>query len=151
MGSATGSFCLKWNDFQMNIASSYQDLHISNDFSDVTLVCEEDQHIEAHRVILSASSPVFKTILKKNNHTHPMIYMRGLKSKNLVAIIEFIYNGEVNIIKDYIDSFLSLAEELQLKGLTANLPEEPVKSIPLEIETNKIKKIKTVHLKKCKN
>ena len=77
--------------------------------------------------------------------------MRGLKSKNLVAIIEFIYNGEVNIIKDYIDSFLSLAEELQLKGLTANLPEEPVKSIPLEIETNKIKKIKTVHLKKCKN
>ena len=83
-------FCLKWNDFQQNVVTSYQDLHKESDFSDVTLVCEEDHQIEAHRIILTACSPFFKTVLKKNKHSHPMIYMRGLKAKDLVAIIDFI-------------------------------------------------------------
>ena len=47
-----------------------------------------------------------------------MIYMRGLKSGDLIAMIDFIYFGEANVSQDSLDSFLALAEELQLKGLT---------------------------------
>ena len=83
-------FCLKWNDFQQNIVGNYKDLRNDTDFSDVTLVCEEDQEIEVHKIILSASSPFFRSLLKKNTHSHPMIYMRGLKAKDLVAIVDFI-------------------------------------------------------------
>ena len=43
---------LNWQDFQQNIASSYKDLQKNCDFSDVTLVCEEDRTIEAHRIVL---------------------------------------------------------------------------------------------------
>ena len=111
-------FCLKWNDFQDNIATSYRKLRDDSDFSDVTLVCEENKQIEAHRVILSACSPFFSSVLKGNKHSHPMIYMRGLKSKDLVAIVDFIYHGEANIYQEDLDDFLALAEELQLKGLT---------------------------------
>ena len=118
--TTTEKFCLKWNDFQVNMTNAFHDLRGESDFSDVTLVCEEDHKIDAHRVILSACSPFFKSVLKKNKHPHPLIYMRGLKAKDLVAILDFIYQGEANIFQDDLEAFLSLAEELQLKGLTGS-------------------------------
>ena len=121
--TSSEKFCLKWNDFQDNIANSFHGLREDLDFSDVTLVCEEDHQIEAHRVILSACSPFFSSVLKRNKHSHPMIYMRGIKSKDLVAIVNFIYHGEVNIYQEDLDGFLSIAEELQLKGLTGTSKE----------------------------
>ena len=54
--------------------------------------------------------------MKKKRET-PIIYMRGLGQSDLAAIVEFIYHGEVKIPENEINSFLSLAEELQLKGL----------------------------------
>ena len=116
--TSSEKFCLKWNDFQENIVSSFHGLREDLDFSDVTLACEENKQIEAHRVILSACSPFFRSVLRMNKHSHPMIYMRGLKSKDLVAIVDFIYHGEANIYQEDLDGFLALAEELQLKGLT---------------------------------
>ena len=118
MDTTREKFCLKWNDYTTNITTSYHEFRTSCDFSDVTLVCENNQQIEAHRVILSACSPFFNNILKSNNKPHPLIYMRGLKMKDLEAIIDFIYQGEANIYQDDLDDFLALAEELQLKGLT---------------------------------
>ena len=115
--TSSEKFCLKWNDFQLNIGSSFADLRKNPDFSDVTLVCEENHQIEAHRVILSACSPLINSMLKENKHSHPMIYMRGLKAKDLEAIIDFIYQGEANIYQEDLETFLALAEELQLKGL----------------------------------
>ena len=49
-----------------------------------------------------------------------MIYMRGVRAKDLVAIMDFIYQGETNIYQEDLDGFLALAEELQLKGLTGD-------------------------------
>ena len=102
-------FCLKWDDFQLNIVTSYHELRKNSDFYYVTLVCEEDQQIEAHRIILTACSPFFRTVLKKNKHSHPMIYMKGLQAKDLVAIVDFIYHGEANIFQEDLDGFLALA------------------------------------------
>ena len=110
-------YSLKWNNFQENIASSYHEFRKDIEFSDVTLVCDDKQQIEAHRLILIASSPLFESILKRNKHSHPMIYMRGLTAKDLVAMVDFIYLGEANIYQEDLDGFLALAEELQLKGL----------------------------------
>ena len=117
MTNLSEKFCLKWDDFQQNLVTSYHDLRKDPDFCDVTLVCEEDQQIETHIIILAACSPFFRTVLKKNKHSHPVIYMRGLKAKDLVAIVDFIYHGEANVHQEDLDGFLALAEELQLKGL----------------------------------
>ena len=128
MTNSSEKFCLKWNDFEQNIVSSYQDLRKDSAFSDVTLVCEEDKHIEAHRIILTACSPFFNSLLKRSMQPHLMIYMRGMKTKDLMSILDFIYNGEASIYQDDLDGFLALAEELQLKGLsqenTLNHPED---------------------------
>ena len=120
MTLSTEKFCLKWNDFQQNIIGSFKELRNETDLADVTLVCEEDQYIEAHKIILSACSPFFRAVLKRNKHSHPLIYMRGLKAKDLLSIVDFIYHGEANVLQEDLDSFLALAEELQLKGLTGS-------------------------------
>ena len=109
--------CLKWNDFQENVNTAFGSLRGDRDFSDVTLACEDGKQFEAHKVILAASSPSFHHLLKANKHAHPLIYMRGVKSEDLGAIIDFLYCGEANVSQENLDSFLAIAEELKLKGL----------------------------------
>ena len=106
--------CLQWNDFQENIKNVFKNLRESNDFTDVTLACEDGQQVEAHKLILAGSSPLFQKILGGNKHPHPLIYLRGVKSDSLLAIVDFLYQGEANIFQDNLDSFLTVAEELQL-------------------------------------
>ena len=78
------------NDFQDNIKSAFGNLREDNDFTDVTLACEDGQQVEAHKVILVASSPFFQKLLGRNKHPHPLIYMRGMKSEDILAIYIWI-------------------------------------------------------------
>ena len=109
--------CLQWNDFKVNVSSSFGELREDKDLTDVTLACEDGSQVEAHKVILAASSPFFQNLLKRNKHSHPLIYMRGMKSEDLIAIVDFLYCGEANVLQENLDSFLAIAEDLKLKGL----------------------------------
>ena len=115
---------LQWNDFTENVTSSFRELREDKEFTDVTLACEDGQLVEAHKVVLASSSPVFMEILKKSRHPHPLIYMRGLRSEHLLSILDFLYQGEANVLQDNLDSFLALAEELRLKVLTGSSADE---------------------------
>ena len=113
----TEKFSLKWNNFKENVTSTFLSLRNDTDFNDVTLACEDDNQVEAHKVILAASSSFFKNILKINKHSHPLIYMKGIQYEDLLALVEFMYQGETNIYHKNIDSFLRIAEDLGLNGL----------------------------------
>jgi len=117
MNSEAEKLCLKLTDFQENAALALKTLREDKEFADVTLACEDGQQVEAHKVILASSSPFFLNLLRRNRHPHPLIYMRGLKSEDLVAMLDFLYYGEANVYQENLDSFLAVAEELQLKGL----------------------------------
>ena len=110
--------CLQWNDFKANVNSAFGRLRDDKEFTDVTLACEDGQQMEVHKVILAASSPFFEKILQRNKHPHPLIYLRGFQSQDLLAILDFLYFGEANVYQENLDSFLAIAEELELKGLT---------------------------------
>ena len=112
--------CLQWNDFKENVVISFAELRAHNDLTDITLACEDGKQVEAHKVVLASSSPFFRDLLKKNSHPHPLVYMRGLKSEDLIAMMDFLYKGEANVFQDNLDSFLALAAELKLKGLNSN-------------------------------
>ena len=112
-------FCLRWNNFENNISNTFKELREDGDFFDVTLACDDDQ-VEAHKVILSACSPFFRTVLRKNPHKHPLLYLKGVKYKDLLNILNFMYMGEVNMAQEELDSFLMVAEDLRVKGLTQN-------------------------------
>ena len=59
-----------------------------------------------------------------------------MKFEDLLAIVDFLYRGEANVFQDNLDSFLAIAEELQLKGLMGKTDEkvedykEDEKSLP---------------------
>jgi len=112
-------FCLKWNDFESNISSAFKDIRDEKEFFDITIACEDDQ-LQAHKVILSACSPFFKNVLRRNQHQHPLLYLKGVSFKDMEAVLNFMYHGEVNVAQDDLNSFLQVAEDLRVKGLTQN-------------------------------
>ena len=134
-------FCLRWNDFEKIISSSFRDLREDKDFFDVTLACDDNQ-LQAHKVVLSACSPFFRSILKRNPHQHPLLYLKGVQYENILSVINFMYHGEVNIAQENLNSFLSVAEELQVKGLAQNNG-TPDKSKIIEKQTQE-KKISSI-------
>ena len=131
MESDGENFYLCWGGFQRNLKTTFSDLSAEKYFSDVTLVCEGEKQIEAHKIVLSASSPFFKQILFKNPHQHPLIYLKGVRYHDLSSIIKFIYFGEVKIRETDLQNFLNLSEELEVKGVSGIFmqPEEPKNAI----------------------
>ena len=113
----TDKFCLKWNDFASNLGSSLQDLRRESNLFDVTLMCGDSSVIQAHKLVLSACSPIFRNIFTSQQQ-HPLIYLRGVSSAELSAVLSFIYYGEVNVATEDLKSFLAVAEDLKIKGLT---------------------------------
>ena len=115
---------LQWNDFKENVSSAFGELRDNKEFTDVTLICEDGQQIESHKVILASSSPFFDKILQTSKHPHPVIYLKGFASKDFASILDFLYFGEAKVFQEDLDSFLAIAEEIKLKGLTGQTSSE---------------------------
>merc|ERR1719312_1510193 len=90
--------CLQWNEFQKIVSSAFGELRDDLDLTDVTLACKDGEQVEAHKIVLASCSPFFMDLFKRNKHTHPLIYLRGIGVEDLVAMIEFLYTGEANIL-----------------------------------------------------
>ena len=60
---------------------------------------------------------VCRTQRVENAHQHPLIYMKGVTSSDLKAVVNYVYYGEANVAQANLNSFLALAEDLELKGL----------------------------------
>ena len=112
-------YLIKSKDFESKVISSWQLLKNDKDLCDVTLACDDNQ-IQAHRLILSSSSPIFQNIFKYSKHDST-VYIIGLKFRDLKNILNFIYKGEVNIANEEIKSFLEAAKELKIKGLSLSI------------------------------
>ena len=112
-----------WNDFESNISTSFRELREDSEFLDVTLCCDNGVDVvQAHKVILAACSPLFRKILSRQKSTgqNPFLYLKGIRLKELRAVLDFIYHGEVNVAQDSLNNFLAVAEELAIKGLTTD-------------------------------
>ena len=112
-------FSLKWNDFHSNVSKAFGLFRNEDYLHDVTLVSDDHHQVSAHKLVLSACSEYFKNILKNNNksNAHPLLCLDGISSDDLNNIMDYIYNGEVQIFQDDLDRFLNVAQRLQLEGL----------------------------------
>ena len=110
-------FSLKWNDFQKNVSQSFGLLRQEEDLFDVTLVSEDEIQIPAHKLVLSASSSFFKSIFRKNGHSHPLLYLGGVNSRKLNFVLDYIYHGEVQVYQEELDGFIETAQKLKIEGL----------------------------------
>ena len=160
-------FCLKWNDFQTNVSNTFRKLRKSDHFYDVTLVSDDQQQVSAHKVVLASSSEYFKNILTSNKHSHPMLCLNGVNAADMKNILDFLYNGELQIYQDHLDNFLDIAQRFQLEGLiqgkeenkdaeteqfdTKSDPEDYYKVMESDFESNTVKapKAKENIISKC--
>jgi len=129
-------FCLNWNGYDANIRESFRKIRENQRLSDVTLVTDDGQHIQAHKIILSAGSNFFNDIFMKSNHSNMLVYLKGISSDKLEPVIDFIYNGETFITQEQLKMFIETGEELQVKGLKGELT---------GVDENKIKITKKPH------
>jgi len=109
---------LSWKNFRECTTSTFRDLLSVQEFSDVTLVCDDDKQVFAHKVILSACSPFFRRILLNNPHQHPLIYLTGVSKHFLTSMVAFMYLGQTNVAQEDLTGFMAAASKFQIKGLS---------------------------------
>ncbi|XP_017106704.2 longitudinals lacking protein, isoforms H/M/V isoform X13 [Drosophila bipectinata] len=112
-------FCLRWNNHQSTLISVFDTLLENETLVDCTLAAE-GKFLKAHKVVLSACSPYFATLLQEQYDKHPIFILKDVKYQELRAMMDYMYRGEVNISQDQLAALLKAAESLQIKGLSDN-------------------------------
>eukprot|EP00092_Neocalanus_flemingeri_P024679 GFUD01026768.1.p1 GENE.GFUD01026768.1~~GFUD01026768.1.p1 ORF type:complete len:298 (-),score=76.25 GFUD01026768.1:57-950(-) len=110
---------LKSTEFGDNLSSYFRTLREDGELFDITLACDDDQ-LEAHKIILSASSVFFKSVIKRNPHSHPLLYLKGVKIDDLRPLLDFMYLGKTKVAQDHLETFLTLGKELGVMGLDSD-------------------------------
>lgn len=129
-------FSLRWNNYQAHLVTAFESLLEKNEFVDVTLGCD-GQKLSAHRMLLSACSPYFRNLLQGNNCEHPIIILRDITYHDMSSLLQFMYNGEVNVEQAHLTSFLKTAECLKIRGLTDNETDnEAIRPTNIEVPNN---------------
>ena len=115
---------LCWRDFGTHISGALKNLRNDDSLCDITLVCE-DGVIRAHRVILSACSSFFCRVVGNTYyHIHPLLYLRGVCTRVLANIVDYMYMGVVKVRQEDLSDLLRLASDLKVHGLTTSTQQE---------------------------
>ena len=112
-----GSYNMQWAGYTEHFRTMMRGMLVSKENSDLTFVCDDLQTIQAHKNILSASSPAFEKMFGYSQGNVMFLYMRGIKHNILKLIVEFIYVGEVYFQEDCLEEFISVARSLAITGL----------------------------------
>ena len=110
-------FNLNWQTYSDHLRAMLHNMRKSNYLSDVTLVCDDEKQLKAHKIVLSASSAVFKSIIDNLPRDSSVIELKEIHHQELDEILQFIYLGVVNIDKERMDKFLSVARNLKIKEI----------------------------------
>ena len=89
----------------------------AENISDVTLVSEDGLQFPAQKAVLAASSQFLAEILK-NDPALDLVFIEGMTSHAMKALLDFIYVGEVKMVEGCLDHFLAMLSELKLKGIS---------------------------------
>ena len=132
-------FCLKWNEFNSNVSSSFGLLRNEEYLHDVTLVTVDRQQVHAHKLVLSACSEYFQDIFRNNKSSNLMLCLEGINRNDLNKFLDYMYLGEVQICQNDLDRFLTLSKRFKLNGLMTDetkLNDDTAKTDLPKIEDN---------------
>ncbi|XP_060525364.1 modifier of mdg4-like isoform X46 [Cylas formicarius] len=116
---ASEQFSLCWDNFHKNMSSGMNSLLENEDLVDVTLAVE-GKCLKAHKMVLSVCSPYFKELFKSNPCQHPIVFMKDVSYVAISDLLQFMYQGEVQVSQENLTTFIKTAEALQIKGLTGD-------------------------------
>uniref|UniRef100_A0A1I8PVD6 BTB domain-containing protein n=2 Tax=Stomoxys calcitrans TaxID=35570 RepID=A0A1I8PVD6_STOCA len=128
-------FKLCWKNFQDNIASGFQSLYDRGDLVDVTLACD-GKLLQAHKIVLAICSPYFQEIFITNPCKHPIIILKDVSYTIMCELLEFMYQGVVNVKHTELQAFMKIGQLLQIKGLATNSSSSTSSSMSEKLTTN---------------
>lgn len=128
-------YCLKWTNYQRNVTNSFKKLLDEEEFIDVT-ISAEGRSCPGHRVVLSAASPYFRELLQGlQAWQHPVLVLKDVPHLDVLAVLEFVYSGKVDIGQDRLQSFLRTAQFLQISGLVEENGSSREEQIPEKVSS----------------
>lgn len=108
---------LRWNSFTSELTTTLDTCYEKQYFVDLSLVSKDGTIIKCHKMVLANSSKFFYRLLINNDHPHPMIVLYDIETDDLKTIVNFMYNGEIEIVKSEVNRLLKIAERLEISGL----------------------------------
>ena len=70
-----------WNDFAASVSRTYREVRSQEDFSDVTIVGDDQKPVSVHKLILSGASEYFANLLRPNKHSNILLCLDGINSE----------------------------------------------------------------------
>ena len=128
-----GKYSVTWHTYSDHLKTMMKELMMNEDFSDVTLVTEDKKQIHANINILSACSPLFKDILKKEKNCSSIVYLRDIQFSEMESIMQYIYLGEATISEDRMREFLAVGRLLEIKEMCNAKPEPNTNNEPYDV------------------
>lgn len=130
------SFC---HNFQTDVMDIFRSLREQSEGFDVILGSSSPDSsnivcMQAHKMLIAAGSPLLGNILESNDKlehpSSPFLYLGEVNEKDVNYILDYLYNGEVQVPSEDIRSFTSTAQQLQIKGIAKLYADVPVLQNP---------------------
>ena len=111
---------VKFHSFEEVFLGKLKSYLNQHDFADVTLISDDKKSFPANRIILTTGSSFFPKILSGNlGHSHPLMYLKGVRSEVLEPLIQLMYTGNSDIQQHLVDEFIKTVAEMD--GLKINV------------------------------
>ncbi|XP_011300996.1 uncharacterized protein [Fopius arisanus] len=141
--SSEQQFCLRWNNHRTNLLTAFSELFHNGAFTDVELLVEGLSGLvpfKCHKMVLAACSLYFQEIFSyASTDQYPIIVLTNVREPEMKAILEFMYQGEVNVSQDEMAEIFRVARMLKIKGLVeydkSHEPRDPSDSPPPAISS----------------
>lgn len=111
--------CLRWDNHQGTLLSAFKTFMENDTLVDCVLAAE-GRFLNAHKVVLSACSPYFASLLSHQPDKYPILILKDVKFHELQAMLNYMYKGEVHASENQLADLLKVGKSLEIKSLSAS-------------------------------
>ncbi|XP_071551406.1 uncharacterized protein [Panulirus ornatus] len=107
---------LSWKYHSLTFSNVISKLRDKENYTDVTVACE-GKFYYAHKLVLAACSEYFEDMFQHTSCKHPIVVLKDVASKELEALLSYMYAGVASVAQNDLASLIRAAEALRIKGL----------------------------------
>ena len=111
---------VSWKNFPNHLKLLFLELYRTESHADVTLLSTDEVKFQAHKVVLSACSPVLKKVIDSRPPGEALMYQTGFESPELESILHLMYVGEGKFYEERRGEFVRAATELEIEKISDN-------------------------------
>ncbi|XP_037778023.1 zinc finger protein 45-like isoform X3 [Penaeus monodon] len=127
MAEAKETVSVKWWNHRSALCRGIKEIYSKEIYADVQLECDGHVHW-VHKFVLTACSEYFKDILIDVPHRGSISLSSNVQHKELAALLDFMYLGEVVVNQEDLPKLVSAAEVLMVRGLAVPYEDDECES-----------------------